>query len=111
MCFQVELPEDLRDPVFAATLRNELGHTIVVARSDQHGALSGSFKAHEVVTVRFEMPNWLSASRYTLTPSLAREGTGADALALAEDMATVMIHGAASGGILELPTKVRIERP
>ena len=110
MCFKVRLPEDLLDPVFAATLRNELGHTIVVARSDQHGAGSGSFSAGEVLTVRFAMPNWLSASRYTLTPSVAREGTGADALALVEDMATVMVHGASSGGILELPTSVRIER-
>ena len=56
------------------------------------------------------MPNWLSASRYTLTPSVAREGTGADALALVEDMASVMIHGGATGGILELPMNIRIDR-
>ena len=110
MCFEVRFAEDLRDPVFAATLRNELGHTIVVARSDQHGACSGSFQAGETVLARFAMPNWLTASRYTLTPSLAREGTGADALAIVEDMASVMIHGSATGGILELPIDVRIER-
>jgi ABC-2 type transport system ATP-binding protein len=110
MCFEVRLTEDLLDPVFAATLRNELGHTIVVARSDQHGARSGAFRAGETVVARFAMPNWLTASRYTLTPSLAREGTGADALAIVEDMASVMIHGAATGGILELPIDVKIER-
>jgi ABC-type polysaccharide/polyol phosphate transport system ATPase subunit len=110
MCFEVRLQEELLDPVFAATLRNELGHTIVVARSDQHGALSGSFRSGETLTVRFGMPNWLSASRYTLTPSVAREGTGADALALVEDMASVMIHGGATGGILELPMNIRIDR-
>jgi ABC-type polysaccharide/polyol phosphate transport system ATPase subunit len=110
MCFEVRVAEDLRDPVFAATLRNELGHTIVVARSDQHGALSGTFKSGETLVARFAMPNWLTASRYTLTPSIAREGTGAEALAVVEDMASVMIHGAATGGILELPIEVRIER-
>ena len=110
MCFEAQIAEDLEDPVFAATLRNELGHTIVVARSDQQGSHSGRFSAGEVVAVRFAMPNWLSASRYTLTPSIAREGTGADALALVEDMASVMIHGAATGGILELPINVRIDR-
>jgi ABC-type polysaccharide/polyol phosphate transport system ATPase subunit len=110
MCFEVRLAEDLLDPVFAATLRNELGHTIVVARSDQHGSTSGSFKAGETVVARFAIPNWLSPSRYTLTPSLAHEGTGADALAIVEDMVSVVIHGNSSGGILELPTDVRLER-
>jgi ABC-type sulfate/molybdate transport systems ATPase subunit len=110
MCFEVRIAEDLRDPVFAATLRTELGHTIIVARSDQHGERSGSFKAGETVTARFELPNWLTSSRYAMTPSLAREGTGEDALALVEDMASILIHGDASGGILELPIDVRIER-
>ncbi len=47
MCFEVRFGEDLENPVFAATLRTELGHTIVVARSDQHGGASGSFEAGE----------------------------------------------------------------
>jgi ABC-type polysaccharide/polyol phosphate transport system ATPase subunit len=110
MCFEVRLAEDLRDPVFAATLRTELGHTILVARSDQHGHGSGSFKAGETVIARFELPNWLTSSRYAMTPSLAREGTGESTVALVEDMASILIHGNASGGILELPIDVRIER-
>lgn len=110
MCFEVRFGEDLHDPVFAATLRTELGHTIVVARSDQHGGSSGAFKAGETVIARFAIPNWLTPSRYLLTPSIAREGTGENALALVEDMTSVVIHGSASGGILELPVDVRIER-
>jgi ABC-type polysaccharide/polyol phosphate transport system ATPase subunit len=110
MCFEVRLGEDLDDPVFAATLRTELGHTIIVARSDQHGRGSGSFKAGETVIARFDLPNWLTSSRYAMTPSIAREGTGQDALALVEDMASILIHGDASGGILELPIDVKIER-
>ena len=110
MCFEVRFAQDLTDPVFAATLRTELGHTILVARSDQQGASSGVFKAGESVIARFDVPNWLTASRYVLTPSLAREGTGDDAVALVEDMTSVMIHGNASGGILELPLQSRIDR-
>jgi ABC-type polysaccharide/polyol phosphate transport system ATPase subunit len=110
MCFEARLAEDLTDPVFAAALRAELGHTIIVARSDQHGGASGSFKAGERLVARFVMPNWLTSSRYTLTPSLAREGTGEDALALVEDMASIFVHGITSGGILELPIEVRIDR-
>ncbi len=59
---------------------------------------------------KFAIPNWLTASRYMLTPSLAREGTGEDALALVADMASIVIHGSASGGILELPVDVTLER-
>jgi ABC-type polysaccharide/polyol phosphate transport system ATPase subunit len=110
MCFEVRLAQDMVDPVFAATLRTEIGHTIIVARSDQHGSRSGSFSAGETVVARFDMPNWLTSSRYTLTPSVAREGTGEQAVALVEDMSSIMIHGTASGGIVEVPIAVRIER-
>jgi ABC-type polysaccharide/polyol phosphate transport system ATPase subunit len=111
MCFEVRFAEELRDPVFAATLRTELGHTIVVARSDQHGESAGSYRAGETVVIRFDLPSWLTPSRYTLTPSVALEGTGENAVALVEDMASIVIHGSASGGILELPIEMRIERP
>ncbi|HST56313.1 MAG TPA: ABC transporter ATP-binding protein [Solirubrobacteraceae bacterium] len=110
MCFEVRIAEDLVEPVFAATLRTELGHTIIVARSDQHAHSIGSFKAGETLVATFGIPNWLTPSRYLLTPSLAREGTGENALALVEDMASIMVHGTSTGGILELPVDVRIER-
>ncbi len=110
MCFEAKLGEDLHDPVFAVTLRTELGHTIIVARSDQHGNSSGSFKAGESVVAKFAIPNWLTASRYMLTPSLAREGTGDAALALVADMASIVIHGSSTGGILELPVEFELER-
>jgi ABC-type polysaccharide/polyol phosphate transport system ATPase subunit len=110
MCFEVRFAESLTDPVFAATLRTELGHTIIVARTDQHGANSGDFLAGETVTARFGLPGWLTPSRYTLTPSVAREGTGADTVAMVEDMTSLVVHGNSTGGILELPVEARIER-
>lgn len=110
MCFEARLAESLNDPVFAVTLRTELGHTILVARSDQHGNPSGDFNAGETVIARFDIPNWLTPSRYLITPSLARAGTGENALAMVVDMTSIMVHGTASGGILELPVDVRIER-
>jgi len=67
-------------------------------------------KDQKGVVARFAIPNWLTASRYLLTPSLAHEGTGESALALVEDMASIVIHGETSGGILELPVDVKLER-
>lgn len=111
MCFEASIGEGLHDPVFAVTLRTDNGHTIIVARSDQHGALTGSFVTGESVIVRFTVPNWLTPSRYTLTPSIAKEGTGEDALALVEDMASVVVHGTtSSGGILEVPIQFEVQR-
>jgi hypothetical protein len=60
--------------------------------------------------VRFELPNWLTPSRYMLTPSVAREGTGADAVALVEDMTSIVVYGNSTGGILEMPVQMKIER-
>ncbi len=56
MCFEVRFDENLENPVFGATLRTELGHTIVVARSDQHGGVSGSFEAGESALATFAIP-------------------------------------------------------
>ncbi|MFZ1925519.1 MAG: Wzt carbohydrate-binding domain-containing protein [Solirubrobacteraceae bacterium] len=110
MCFEARIAEALENPVFAVTLRTDLGHTIIVARSDQHAHASGSFKTGESVVARFAIPNWLTPSRYLMTPSLAREGTGESALALVEDMSSIMVHGTGSGGILELPIEAKLER-
>jgi ABC-type polysaccharide/polyol phosphate transport system ATPase subunit len=110
MCFEARLGEDLEEPVFAVTLRNEQGHTIIVARTDQHGNSTGLFKAGEKVITRFAVPNWLTPNRYLITPSLARRGTGENALALVVDMASIVVHGDSSGGILELPIDVTQER-
>lgn len=111
MCFEARFGENLHEPVFAATLRNQVGHTIIVARSDAHGGSSGSFSAGEAAIARFAVPAWLAPSRYSLTPSLAREGTGESALALIEDMSTVVVHGDGStGAALALPIETRLER-
>ena len=111
MCFEVRFGEDLVDPVFAATLRTELGHTIVVARSDQHGGDSGSFNAGETAIARFALPKLadpepLHADPFGRTRGHRREraragrGHGLGRRSTAHT----------SGGILELPIDVRIER-
>jgi ABC-type polysaccharide/polyol phosphate transport system ATPase subunit len=109
-CFGIHVREPLEDPVFAVTLRNEAGQTMVVGRSDRHGSGSGSFAAGERIVATFEFANWLAPSRYTLSPSIAREGTGADVLAVAEDIASLVVHGFATGGVLDPPQTFAVRR-
>jgi ABC-type polysaccharide/polyol phosphate transport system ATPase subunit len=111
LCFEVAFGQDVEEPIFAATLRTELGHTIIVARSDQHDERTESYRSGERAIARFAIPNWLTPSRYLLTPSLASAGTGEKALALVEDMASIVIHGSTvTGGILEPPVDLSVER-
>ncbi len=110
-CFEVVVREPLEDPVLAITLRNEAGQTMVVTRSDRHGDRSGSFRPGERVVACFSFPNWLAPSRYVMSPSIAREGTGADVVAVAEDIASLVVHGVATGGVLDPPQSFEVRRP
>ena len=59
--------------------------------------------------MRFE--NWLAPNRYTMSPSVARAGAGADVLDLREDLAAVVVHGTrVTGGIADVPHDFNVER-
>ncbi|NLT06260.1 MAG: ABC transporter ATP-binding protein [Solirubrobacterales bacterium] len=107
---EVEFVDPVDDPVFTITFRNDVRHTIYVARSDRISA-SGKFAAGDRVTVRFDFPNWLAQSVYTLTPGVL-SSDGRIVLDMREDAATIRVTGGlATGGVAELPTEMEIERP
>ena len=59
--------------------------------------------------MRFE--NWLSPGRYTVTPSVARNGRGDDIVDLSEDAASLIVHGDRSNmGIAHFPHDFELER-
>ncbi len=59
--------------------------------------------------MRFE--NWLTAGRYSLTPSVARNGRGDDTFDLREDVASLIVHGDLSEqGVARLPHGFELER-
>ncbi|MBB4661522.1 ABC transporter ATP-binding protein [Conexibacter arvalis] len=102
---------DIDDPIFGFTLRNQVGTTIFATTTDLTHEPTGSFRAGETVVVRMEFQNMLVASEYRLTPSIARAGSGADALDLRADLATVVIHGGHfTGGVVNVPHEFTIER-
>jgi hypothetical protein len=65
---------------------------------------TGLFEAGSEAIARFEFQNWLVMSTYTLTPSIARHGPGADAYDLRADIAQLIVHGGFyTGGVANLP--------
>jgi len=104
VCMEARFDEPIEDPVFGFTLRNDVGATIFAATTDLVHGPTGSFAAGETVVVRLEFQNWMVASTYTVTPSIARPGLGADALDLRADMAQLIVHGGFyTGGVTNLP--------
>jgi ABC-type polysaccharide/polyol phosphate transport system ATPase subunit len=109
-CFEVVVHEQLDDPVFAVTLRNEAHHTILVERTDwRHGA-TGDFTPGQRAVITFQFDTWLAPSRYTASPSIARAGTGESWLDVREDLASIVVHGQQTGGVVDLPHQVEITR-
>ena len=108
-CMEVELVDAVQDPVFSITFRNDVRHTIYVARSDVAGP-SGSFEAGQRAIVRFGFPNWLALSKYTLTPAVL---TGDMRVVLDQrvDAASLIVDSERfTGGVADLPTDVEVER-
>jgi ABC-type polysaccharide/polyol phosphate transport system ATPase subunit len=108
---QARFHAPLDDPIFGVTLRNEVGHTIFTTTTEWAGVNTGSFAAGETTTVRISVDNVFAPSHYKLTPSVARPGSGANALDLREDLRSLYVHGMrATGGIVDLPHAVELER-
>jgi ABC-type polysaccharide/polyol phosphate transport system ATPase subunit len=108
-CFEVEFDRDIQDPLFAVAFRNDVRHTIFVATSSKHGR-TGAFERGERATVRFEFPNWLAPSRYTLTPSVS-EGKPPVEVTRAEDASALIVEARyATGSVVDMPTELDVER-
>jgi ABC-type polysaccharide/polyol phosphate transport system ATPase subunit len=111
VCMRVRFHEAVEHPVFGFTLRNDTGATIFAATSDMTVGPTGSFAAGSEAAARFEFQNWLVASTYLLTPSIARNGPGADAYDLRADIAQLIVHGGLyTGGVTNLPHTFEVSR-
>jgi ABC-type polysaccharide/polyol phosphate transport system ATPase subunit len=111
LCMDVAFHAPVENPLFAVHLRNEVRHTIFATTTDLDHGPTGRFAAGDTATMRVALENWLMAGRYDLTPSVAREGGGADVLDLREDLASLVVHSTRwSGGIVEIPHTLELER-
>ena len=62
--------------------------------------------------MRLRFETWFTQTRYTLTPSVARAGMGADAIDLRADLASLVVHGGHfTTGVVDLPARLRDRAP
>jgi ABC-type polysaccharide/polyol phosphate transport system ATPase subunit len=110
-CVEVTVHHELEDPIFGFTLRNDAGHTVFATTSALTHYNTGHFSPGETVVVRLRFENWLTASRYSMTPSVARHGLGEETLDIADDIAEILVHGwHFTGGVTNLPHGFDVER-
>ena len=111
ICTEVRFHVDVVDPVFAISLRNEVRHTVFATSTVWQQPHTGAFSPGDGVVVRMLVENWLAASRYDVSPSVARSGTGAHALDIREDLASINVHTTRhSGGVVDMPHTIELER-
>ncbi|HYV16944.1 MAG TPA: ABC transporter ATP-binding protein [Conexibacter sp.] len=111
VCMEARFHEPIEDPVFGFTLRNDVGATIFATSTDLSDVATGGFAAGETVVVRLAFDNVMTQSTYTVTPSIARAGLGADALDLRADLAKLVVHGGPwTGAVVNLPHTFAVQR-
>ena len=109
--FDVHFGERIQNPSFGVSLRNEAGQTVVATTTTWSQPETGVFDTGETATVRLQLDAWFGPGRYRITPSVTRQGLGADTLDLREDMATVILHSTRDGGgLIDPPHRFDIER-
>jgi ABC-type polysaccharide/polyol phosphate transport system ATPase subunit len=109
-CLEVRFEVSLEKPVFGITLRNEAGATVFATTTALSQTDTGSFQRGQTAVVRMRFENWLTASRYSLTPSIARPGTE-ETIDIREDMASLLVHGwHFTGGVTNLPHGFEVDR-
>jgi len=111
LAMSVRFHETVEDPVFAFSLRNELGHTVFVTSTLLRELETGTFAAGDVVTIRAKLEHRFAPSQYKLTPSVARAGGGVDAIDMREDLSSVMLHATqTTGGLLDPEHTLEVQR-
>jgi ABC-type polysaccharide/polyol phosphate transport system ATPase subunit len=101
---------EVAHPIVGVTLRNEMGHTFFVSTTEWQAVDLGTRQAGDRLTLRFTLDTPFAQSRYLLTPSVARAGSGSDAIDVREDLTSVHIHATQhTGGLVDMPHSIEVE--
>ena len=109
--FEVRFHEDLEDPILGWSLTNMTGTVLMAASSQFEHPHTGKFSAGETVIVRIGFVMRFSAGQYSVSPVIARSGSGADVIDERDNLATLLVHSTRStGGLVDLDQVLTIHR-
>jgi ABC-type polysaccharide/polyol phosphate transport system ATPase subunit len=110
VCVEVTFHQDMQDPIFAWSLRNETGLAVMNSTTFHHNPRTGSFKAGQTVIARTGFALRIAGNRYTLSPSIAQRGSGADIIDVREDLVTLLVHSSTiTGGVVDLEQSFTVD--
>jgi ABC-type polysaccharide/polyol phosphate transport system ATPase subunit len=107
----VEFLLDVEDPQASVQIHNEEHRPVMVASSWVQHERSGSFRAGERAIFSFTFENVLAPGRYSPVIDLSHRGAGLDVIDRYDRAFSFLVTAThAQGGLVDLPTEVRIER-
>jgi ABC-type polysaccharide/polyol phosphate transport system ATPase subunit len=108
---RVRFHEAVDDPSFAVSWVNELHLNHFVVNTAVEQERTGRFEAGDEVVFSVAFDNILAPGRYDLSVLLAHRGSGTDIIDRWEREVSVVVAATnASGGLVDLPHEVRLER-
>ena len=108
LCVEIAFSSDISDPHVQFHLRNAVHHTVFATSTELHPMDTGQYGAGDVAVFRVRMENWLSPSRYALTPTLVHEDEPID---LRENLAFVTVLGTRRfDSVVDIPHTISMER-
>jgi ABC-type polysaccharide/polyol phosphate transport system ATPase subunit len=111
VCIEVKFHERMQHPIFSWSLRNEAGYNVLATSTRFDHRETGTYEAGETVEVRIGFPVRLAGNRYTLSPAVAREGSGQDIVDSREDFVSLLVHSTRhSGGLVDLEQVFEVRR-
>lgn len=97
-------------PIFGLAMQNDDGDTVLGASTKYEGSEAG-YAAGDEVTVRFTFDNVLAPGRYTVTPAIAHDGTGAAWIDVREKWLDVVVASSRpTGALVDLPCRIEVAR-
>jgi ABC-type polysaccharide/polyol phosphate transport system ATPase subunit len=107
----VRFNEFVRDPAVNVTLFNEQRQPVVVATTTEDDDQTGGFQEGELAVFSFSMHNMLAPGRYHPMVTITRRGEGLDVIdRFTRDMSFVVTGLSASGGMVEIPVQMAVDR-
>jgi len=104
LVMRVQFDAPAEKPAFGFTLRDDSRRRVLSVTSEWDETQAADYEAGDLVDVWVSFDNWFTPGRYFLSAHVTRPGGNGDALAMREDVSSMIVTGARSGGgVVDVP--------